>query len=165
MRGYLTPPLDTAFMNNSASIVPFATTLPAATGDSGATTAAQLWALATEGQAELAKDLASVEAFRLSDITRRNAWGELMAWLDIPCLWSNVGFVAAKGVTNVEVHVRGPPMNPMLSAHPVACPVAGGSGTRLNVTITYAPGFYDKAIPEAVAANFRRNIAALIASP
>ena len=151
LRSKLTPPLAWDYMNNSASVVPAATTFEAG---------ADLWDCALRTQEATLKGISEGEGFRLHDITTRAAFAEMGPIFAIPCLWSNVGHVASPigSVDSAEVLISGAGSNHVISGH---CSEAGGV---MALTVTYAPAFHDSSTAIAIGENFVRHVSALATS-
>lgn len=148
LRSKLTPPLALDYMNNSASVVPAATTFEAG---------ADLWDCAQRTQEATLNSISAGEGFRLHDITTRAAYAEMGPIFAIPCLWSNVGHVASPmgAVESAEVLIGGVGSNHVISGH---CSEAGGV---MALTVSYSPAFLELSTAIAISENFFRHVSAL----
>jgi hypothetical protein len=148
LRSRLTPPLASDYMNNSASVVPAATTFEAG---------ADLWDCAQRTQEATLHSISTGEGFRLHDITTRAAYAEMGPIFAIPCLWSNVGHVASPNgsVESAEVLIGGVGSNHVVSGH---CSEAGGV---MALTVSYSPAFLELSTAIAISEHFFRHVSAL----
>jgi hypothetical protein len=151
-RSLLAPPLPADYIGNVAGVVSVTSRL-------GGQNAPDLWLAAVAAHAAVRDAIAALEPFRMHDITKRAAYAEMAPIFTMPCLWSNVGCVAAAGIARAEFHLTGPGSNPVVSAHVVTAAATGA----LALTVTYAPACHTVATARLIGERFVHHVGVMSA--
>lgn len=159
--------LSSAYMNNSASVVPIHSTFPIIERINPLSSPSivkvvddsKLWFLADNTQKVLMDNIEAGEAYRLHDITQRGAYAEFVPYFDILCLWSNMGVVGSSAIEAAVVHLKGAATNPIVSGHPITT-----TNGELNLTLSYSPGFHERSTIQYAGERFLHHIEQLASS-
>jgi hypothetical protein len=151
-RSLLEPPLPADYIGNLAGVVSVTSRF---TGQN----APELWQAAAEAHAAVHDAITANEPFRMHDITKRGAYAEMGPIFTMPCLWSNVGCIAAAGVARAEFHLTGPGSNPVVSAHVITAAATGA----LALTVTFAPACHTVATARTIGERFVHHVGVMSA--